>query len=119
MHQTHPCRLLDSKGTLVTAARCSIASAAGEWKAVVSTFDRPGQVVKRCLLGQLRNVLVQFEDGVTLGAEVERVYFDPKQGRTCTVRLSTAMPNALKLPSFLSGLTAAASRDETERLAVA
>jgi hypothetical protein len=89
-NQPHPCRLVDAQGTVVTAAQCHITPAAHAWEALVSSFDRPGQVVERCLLGYLRDIWVEFEDGVALPGRIERVYYDPKHGRVCRIRLSAS-----------------------------
>jgi hypothetical protein len=51
-------------------------------------------VVKRFLLDQARDVHIQFENGVAVAGHVERVYYDTKRGRMCTVRLSAPTPSA-------------------------
>jgi hypothetical protein len=55
-------------------------------------LDQPGRVIKRCVLEHLRTIRVQFEDGVSLLGRVERVHYDPKQGRVCTVSLDSQAP---------------------------
>jgi hypothetical protein len=62
---------------------------------VVTVLDRPGRLVQRCVLGNLRRVWVHLRDGSLLVAEVERVSLAPTQGRTCALRLAPLVPTPL------------------------
>jgi len=90
--QTPHCRLLEPDGTLLTSATCRIVAVGSIRKAVVRALDRPGRVVKRCVLEHLREIRIQLKDGVSLHGHVESVYYDPGQGRVCTVRLDSRAP---------------------------
>jgi hypothetical protein len=90
------CRLLEPDGTLLTIATCALISGG----AVLNALERPGRVVKRCLLDHLHEIQIELDDSVVLHGRVERVYFDPEQGRVCTVRLKTAEP--VPVPSFVA-----------------
>ena len=87
--QAHTCRLLEPDGTPLTSATYSILDVAPVCKAIVRAFDRPGRLIKRCVLDHLRDIRIQLANGAVVHGTVERVYFDPKHGRVCTVRLES------------------------------
>ena len=85
--QSIACRLEEPDGTLLAAGLMRLATA-GE--AEVTGLDRPGRVVQRCLLGGLRDILLRLGDSAPVTARMERIAFDARQGRVCTLRLGAA-----------------------------
>lgn len=63
---------------------------AQEW--VTVRLERPGQILQRCLLGDLRVVLLRIDSGAERLAEVDRLVFDPNLGRVCVLRLAVTEP---------------------------
>jgi len=83
---TERCRL-EPDGTLLTTGRCWFGSGRRRHFAVLHDWEQPGRVVKRCLLEHLRDIAIELNGGGVLQGRVERVRFDPSQGRVCTARL--------------------------------
>jgi hypothetical protein len=65
---------------------------AQEW--VTVRLERPGQIIQRCLVGNLRVVLLRIDSDPERRAEVDRLVFDPSIGRVCVLRLPVAEPPA-------------------------
>jgi hypothetical protein len=87
---TQPCSLLEPCGALISRGRCATSeSTEGIPQVVITHFDRPGQLVQRCLTGSVRTVWVHLEDGRQFFARVEHVAYDPKVGRRCLLRRMT------------------------------
>jgi hypothetical protein len=83
--QTVACCLYEPDGALLAAGVVQMHTAAQE--AVVTGLDRPGQIVQRCLLGGLRELRLRLEGSPPITVRIERVTFDPKLGRVCTLRM--------------------------------
>ncbi len=91
-NEAHRCRLLDLQGAELSAAGYRLVPGADAWMAVLSAFDRPGHVVRRCLLGPLRDVRLEYVDSAVLRGRVEQVSYHPEQGRVCRIRLAAGGP---------------------------
>ncbi len=106
------CRLLDLQGIELSTATCRFVPGAGAWTAVLCSFDCPGQVVQRCLLGPLRDVWLEFAGGFALSGKVEQVSYDPEHGRVCSIRLAAGPLLPPPLPSGYGTPLAARARSE-------
>ncbi len=98
--QRNRCHLLEPDGTRLASATCRLSRMDGGWTALLTGFDAPGQIVRRCLLDGIRDVWIYAEGGVACPGRVERVYFDPSAGRSCRLRLEDGA--ALLLASALN-----------------
>jgi len=83
------CSLAEPDGTILATARCSFRPQRRPREAIVTIVDRPGRVVSRCLLGHVRALVLQLPTGEVLHADLLQVSFDPRQGRTLLVRLTS------------------------------
>jgi hypothetical protein len=81
------CRLADDTGGVLSTGILRPAAIAPGAVLAITHLDRPGDVVRRCLLGDLRGVQVLLANGEALPAVVERVFYEPGPGRVCIVRL--------------------------------
>jgi hypothetical protein len=54
------------------------------------TLSRPGRLLQRCLLGGSRDLWLQPPSGDLLPVHVERLFFDPRAGRICVLRLKAS-----------------------------
>ena len=84
------CRLYEPDGTLLTTGTCLVptSGSVGEGEVVAGAFDQPGRVVQRCILDRVREVQLQLASGAPVPAHVERLFYDPHLGRTCTLRVT-------------------------------
>ena len=90
------CRIYDRDGSLLTLG---IAERGPEADTVrVTRLTKPGVVVQRFLVGRQRDVHIAFDGSAPVDARVDNVYFDPKHGRGCALRLHTA-PVRAALPA--------------------
>jgi hypothetical protein len=85
--QTVACQLYDANGMLLAAGTAQVRRVAAALEAVVTALDQPGHLVARCLIGGARDLRLALEGGTPLAARVERIYFDARMGRTCTLRV--------------------------------
>lgn len=99
--QHRKCHLLEPDGRRLASASCRLSRADNGWTALLTDFDAPGQIVRRCLLDQIHEVWLCAGTGVACPGRVEQVYFDPSTGRACRLRLEDGA--ALLLASALSG----------------
>jgi len=92
-----PCQLYDTDGRLLSAGWCAEPAPSPEGEVTVSGLDRPGSVVRYCLLDGGRDVLLQVGQGPRVPMKVLRVSFDPRRGRICILRQATApgMPSTV------------------------
>jgi hypothetical protein len=81
------CQLLEANGERLATAICRLSRTEGGWTALLTGFDAPGQIVRRCLLGHIREVWIRAGAGVACPGRIEQVYFDPSAGRCCRLRL--------------------------------
>lgn len=95
MIQSYVCQLAEIDGTPLTTARCQSNPAFRTQPLLMSVLDRPGYVVKRCLLDRVRDIQIRFEDGMVLRGQIERVYYDAQHGRVCSVQIESVAPAAL------------------------
>jgi hypothetical protein len=82
-----PCHLAELDGTpLASGALHQRCQELGErW--VVVRLHRPGRMIERCLVGNLRQVLLSMDGGPPCRTELDRLSFDPRLGRVCVLRL--------------------------------
>ncbi|MER3419033.1 MAG: hypothetical protein C4290_00235 [Chloroflexota bacterium] len=73
----------------------------------MSGLDRPGSVVRYCLLNGARDVLLQIGEGPQTPMKVVRVSFDPRRGRICILRPAAAPVVAVAAGAALWGNRAA------------
>jgi hypothetical protein len=86
-----PCRLYDAAGELLSAGWCTAPAAPMlDEEVTVTGLDRPGTVVRYCLLNGARDVLLQVGEGPQTPMKVVRVSFDPHRGRICLLRPAPA-----------------------------
>ena len=81
------CRLLDADGRLLANATCRLGRTQNDWTALLTGFDAPGLVVRRCLLDHVRDVWLAVDGGVACPARVDQVFFDTSLGRACRLRI--------------------------------
>lgn len=94
-HAHSPCRLYDVSGALLSAGWCTTSEApALDNEVTVTGLDRPGSVVRYCLLNGARDVLLQVGDGPPTPMKVMHVRFDPSRGRICLLRPAPAPTGA-------------------------
>jgi len=84
------CRLSEPDGILVSHGSATWPAHSAGAEVLLSDLDQPGQLIRRCLLGPLRQVVLHLSDGRHLQAVVERVRFDRRLGRVCVLRLGLA-----------------------------
>ena len=84
--QTIACFLYEPDGTPLAPGVCHREVADDLRDALAIVLDRPGRVIQRCLLGDVRRVWVHLRDGALLPTQVERIFFDPTRGRVCALR---------------------------------
>lgn len=84
------CYLYEPDGTPLSRGVAQIRSDTETTEAVVTALDNPGRVVQRLMLGSLHDLKVMLDDDAMHAARVKNVFFDPKAGRTCTLRI---LPN--------------------------
>jgi hypothetical protein len=86
-----PCRLYDATGELLSAGWCTASAAPVlDEEVTVAGLDRPGTVVRYCLLNGARDVFLQVGEGPQTPMKVVRVTFDPHRGRICVLRPASA-----------------------------
>ena len=81
------CTLTELDGASLGIARCSFKRDRGSEELNASGFDQPGRVVTRCLLGDVRVLLVRLPNGDVVRARVKRVSFEPGAGRVVTLQI--------------------------------
>lgn len=81
-----PCQLYDTEGRLLSAGWCAEQASSAEEDVTVSGLDRPGSVVRYCLLDGGRDVLLRVGEGPCTPMKVVRLTFDPGRGRICVLR---------------------------------
>jgi hypothetical protein len=81
------CRLESPDGQLLSTGQAMVDEPDSGERLVVMALDAPGTVVARCLLGPVREVQVTLGDDPPCKARVERVFFHPRYGRACALRL--------------------------------
>jgi hypothetical protein len=80
------CHLFEPDGTPLAAGTAEVDARAAIPTAVVTALDRPGRIVQRCLVGGLQRLRLQLDGGTPVAVLVERIVFDPRRGRVCTLR---------------------------------
>ncbi len=101
------CRLLDADGRLLANATCRLGRTQNAWTALLTGFDAPGLIVRRCLLDHIRDVWIAVDGGVACPARVDQVFFDASLGRSC--RMSLEAGAALLLAQALEQASAPAA----------
>ena len=88
------CFLYEPDGTPLAQGTCdwNVVDTLRDGLAIV--LDQPGRVIQRCLLGDVRRVWVHLRDGALLPTRVERIFFDPKRGRVCALRVESRAADA-------------------------
>ncbi len=81
-----PCHLYDTDGRLLSAGWCAEQVPAPEGEVTVAGLDRPGAVVRYCLLNGVRDLLLQVGNDSPVPVKVVRLSFDPRRGRICILR---------------------------------
>ena len=89
------CKLTELDGAALGIARCAFWCDRSPGELRVSGFDQPGRVVTRCLIGDVRRVLVQFSDGALVRARVSCVSFEPGAGRIVTLQIEGRTGNSI------------------------
>ena len=84
------CMLYEPDGTLLTTGTCLVPTSGSVGEVVAGAFDQPGRVVQRCILDRVREVQLQLASSPPVPAHVERLFYDPHLGRTCTLRVTGA-----------------------------
>ena len=83
-----PCHLAELNGTqLGEGTRHDWFEDAGQTWAVVR-LDRPGRLIERCLMGDLRHLLLSIAGAAPCYVEIDHLTFNPHFGRVCVLRLS-------------------------------
>lgn len=88
MLQQIPCSLFEPDGTLLAAGTATFSVQETGAETVITGLDRPGRVVQRCLVGGVSLVQVRLGGAAPVAARVERVSYDAKLGRSCTIRVA-------------------------------
>jgi hypothetical protein len=96
------CFLFESDGTPLAPGICHCTASETVRDALAIVLVQPGRVITRCLLGDVRRVWVHLRDGVLLPAQVERIFFDPKRGRICALRVESAAGDVDSPPAVAS-----------------
>lgn len=84
------CWLYEPDGVLLSAGLVQAWDPGAACRVRVVGFDWPGQIVQRCLVGDVREVNLELEWGTHLPAHIEQVRFDPTLGRICELHLVSA-----------------------------
>lgn len=87
--ETVACWLYEPDGALLSAGLVQRWDPGAACRVRVVGLDWPGQVIQRCLVGDVREVCLELEWGTRLPARVEEVRFDPALGRTCELHLTS------------------------------
>ena len=87
------CRLTAADGTVLGTGQGVVDDHPDGDRLIVMALDTPGTLVARCLLGPVREVLVSFDGGEPCAARVERVFFHPRFGRACALRVPAEQPS--------------------------
>ena len=82
------CWLSEPDGTLLCRGIAHLPTTPQTKEVRVTAVDRPGRLVHRCLLGPIQRIVLSLADGRCLPARVERLFFDPRLGRTCVLQVS-------------------------------
>ena len=85
--KTIPCWLYEPDGSLLPGGTACLSAATAGKEVVVAELDRPGSVLARCVLGEACDVHVELERVGSVPARLERMFFDPHMGHTCTFRI--------------------------------
>lgn len=94
MNESIVCQLQEMDGTPLTTAKCLSNPAFRTRPLLIRVLDRPGYVVKRCLLDRVRDVQIRCEDGSMYRGQIERVYYDAQHGRVCRVQIEPVIAAA-------------------------
>ncbi len=81
------CDLYEPDGGLLGRGTCRVHAEPDGTCTIAAVLDQPGHIVTRALLGPVEDVRVQLPGTVVLPAHIERIFFDPRQGRTCLLRV--------------------------------
>ena len=81
------CWLYEPDGVLLSAGFLQAWDPGAACRVRVVEFEWPGQIVQRCLVGDVREVSLELEWGTHLPAHIEQVRFDPTLGRICELHL--------------------------------
>lgn len=83
------CWLYEPDGALLTAGLVRAWDATVPCRVLVVALDWPGQIVLRCLVGDVREVTLELSWGTCLPARVVHVRIDRTLGRTCELHLTS------------------------------
>lgn len=82
------CRLYELDGAHLADGTYRMETAPAAMTTLLVAVARPGPLIQRCLLGPVREVLVEFDCGARQRALVARVFFDRQLGRACELRIA-------------------------------
>lgn len=85
------CDLSEPDGQPLGRGVCRVHAAPDGSCTVAAVLDQSNRIVTRCLLGPVEAVEVQLPGAVTLHTKIERIFFDPRHGRTCLLRVVDGM----------------------------
>ena len=83
------CWLYEPDGAILTAGIVRAWDPTIPCQVLVVALDWPGQIILRCLVGDVRDVTLELEWGTCLPARVEQLRFDRTHGRTCELHLTS------------------------------
>ena len=88
------CWLCEPDGVILTAGLIRAWDAAVPCRVLIVALEWPGQILRRCLVGDVRDVTLELEWGTYLPARVEALPFDRTLGRTCELHLTSVCHEA-------------------------
>jgi hypothetical protein len=92
MSETDRCSLYEPGGQLLATGYCALAdTAVGTGTVLMVVLDRPGRLMARSLVGQVRDIRLHHADGRVVQGQIARLYFDPRRGRMCELQVSSAV----------------------------
>ena len=92
------CQLYEPDGTLLTTAFIQARYSGIGCKALIMAPNWPGQIVQRCLIGDVREVRIEVDGALSVPARIEQVRFEPGLGRICVLHVPAACRGCVQGP---------------------